>query len=124
MFDVFEIDSTARDKLILLFNIKTINIKGKFIGLLRWEQHRNENNKYFAETNKSLATLDAASNYSLCSSEDKAMLVENCCADYAAKEALGGLNHAALSMLAAMNFIEKQKNIVSDAYSNDRKAKF
>ena len=76
-------------------------MKEKFIGLLRWKQHRNEKNKYFVETNKSLATLDAASNYSLCSSEDEAMSVEDYCTDCMTKETLGGLNHAISSMLPA-----------------------
>ena len=122
---MFELDAFTSKKInASIPRDKNKIIKDAFVGPMKWEQYRDERNKYFIETNKLLVVLDCATNYSLHLSQDEARLVEDNCTDGMIKEALGGLNHAISSMLTAMNCIEKHKSKAIDDSIDKRQAKF
>ena len=69
--------------------------------------------------------LNSATNCSLQSSQDEAVLVEeDYCTNHIIEEVLRGLNYAVSLMLTAMNHISKFKSKASDADADERKGNF
>ena len=124
-FDIIEVDDDMRNYLDRPHEYKD----GELIKVLKsgpiiWEQFKPDIDKYFVETNLHLALLNAHSNSAFISTSDHSAAVDEYEADYMTKDSSGGLNRAASTMLASLNYVDEHKSKAEDADSDIRKSKY